>query len=52
MKDVVALNTIPPFEWSRYIRLPAFACQGYLLYRAENPKISFPIFAKMVTLPC
>lgn len=52
MKDVVALNAIPPFEWSRHIRLSTFACQGYSFYRAENPKISFPNFAKMVTPPC
>jgi hypothetical protein len=39
-KTWLCSNTIPPFEWPRYVRLSAFSRQAYLLYYKYLPPIS------------
>lgn len=52
LKDVILLYIIPPFEWPRRKRLPAFTCQGYLLYNLNHPTISELVATPTTTLAC
>lgn len=40
IEDVVALNTLVPFEYLRHLHLPTFRCHTYLLYKLSCPTIS------------
>jgi len=51
-KTWLCSDTIPPFEWTRYVRLLAFSCQGYSLYYLLYPTISNTAATQHPTLAC